>query len=401
MTTRRALLRTAGSLALAGSDPFKLALAGLPAGATESALLDTLPGKQPLIKRSFRPPNYESPLSYLDGPITPNDKFFVRWHLAVIPTVDARTWRLKIIGGDAAERSFDLGLDELKREFEPVELVAVCQCAGNQRGLAEPHVPGVQWGSGAVGNARWRGVRLKDVLSRAKLKTRALEIAFDGADGPALPQTPDFTKSIPVWKGLDENTLIAYEMNGAPLPHWNGFPARMIVPGWAATYWVKQLTAISVLDKPLSSFWMTTAYRVPKGKYPVGDRFPSQESEASTPVLEIDLNSIVTNVADRQQFRVGAAVALRGIAWDSGTGIRRVEVSLDQGQRWQAATLGKDGGRFSFRSWHYAFTPQRAGALTLMIRATNERGAIQPQAWVANPAGYRNNVVQKLDLVIV
>jgi DMSO/TMAO reductase YedYZ molybdopterin-dependent catalytic subunit len=376
-----------------------LARAGLPSGTIESETLDALPGKQPLLKRSFRPPNYETPVEYFSDTITPNDRFFVRWHLANIPPVDAASWRLKI-GGDAADRPFELTLEQLKREFDPVEIVAVCQCAGNRRGLSDPHVPGVQWGDGAVGNARWKGARLKDILTRAGLKPEAIEVAFDGADEPVLEATPDFVKSLPAWKAVDDNTLVAYEMNGASLPHWNGFPARLIVPGWAGTYWVKQLISISALAQPLKGFWVNTAYRVPKGKYPSVDRFISQESETTTPVTEIDLISLMTNISDGQRFRLGTPIEIRGIAWDPGYGIRRVEVSLDGGRIWQSAGLATDSGRFSFRPWQFAFTPRSKGNMSVTSRAISAQGIVQTDAWIANPAGYHNNVVQRIGIHI-
>lgn len=325
----------------------------------------------------------------------------MRWHHAGIPAVDAGTWRLAV-SGEAAAGTLVLDLQQLRHEFRSVELTAVCQCAGNQRGLAEPHVPGVQWGSGAVGNARWRGVRLSDILARVQPnKDRAVEIAFEGADTPVLPQSPKFMKSLPLWKALDQNTLVAYEMNGASLPHWNGFPVRLVVPGWAATYWVKQLTTIHVLSRPLSSFWMSTAYRVPKGKYPLRDRFVSQESAASTPVMEIDLNSTITNIKPNQQFHAGQPIEIRGVAWDSGAGIKQVQLSTDQGRSWLSARLEQDLGRYSFRSWRLSITPRVPGRLTLMARATNVRGEVQPDIWVANPAGYHNNIVQALDITVV
>jgi DMSO/TMAO reductase YedYZ molybdopterin-dependent catalytic subunit len=385
---------------VAGSGGFaQLVRAGLPSGTLESQLLDALPGKVPLLKHSFRPPNYETPVEYLQDAITPNDRFFVRWHLADIPTVDAASWRVKI-GGDAAERPFDLTLEQLMREFDPVEVVAVCQCAGNRRGLSDPHVPGVEWGEGAVGNARWKGARLKDILTRAGLKPEAVEVAFDGADGPVLEATPDFVKSLPAWKAVDDNTLVAYEMNGVPLPHWNGFPARLIVPGWAGTYWVKQLISISALTQPLNSFWMNTAYRVPKGKFPSVDRFISQESETTTPVTEIDVFSLTTNISEGQRFTIGTPIKLRGIAWDPGYGIRRVEVSLDEGRLWQTAQLGADLGRFSFHPWQFTFTPRSKGDMSVFSRAINAQGIVQTEAWITNPAGYHNNVVQKIGIRI-
>ncbi len=372
--------------------------AGLPAGAIESGALETLPGKAPLIKRSFRPPNYETPVDLFDSAITPNRAFFVRWHLAEIPEVNPATWRLRV-GGPAAGTPAEYSLDDLKRGFEQVELVAVCQCSGSRRGLSDPHVPGVEWGYGAVGNARWKGVRLRDVLNKAGMKKEAVEIAFDGADHGVTPATPDFRKSIPPWKALDENALLAWEMNGAPLPHLNGAPLRVIVPGWTATYWMKQLTSIEALDKPLATFWMNTAYRVPKGKFAFTDRFLSQENDASTPITEMVVNSIITNIRDGQKIAVGQDAEVRGIAWDGGYGIHVVDVSTDGGRSWTAAELGQDLGRFSFRTWRIVVRPPKAGEYPVMARATNRQGSTQTTELIFNPAGYHNNVMQRIVLI--
>ena len=401
MTTRRSVLQAAvGGAAVAGGGLVgRLAQAALPAGTIDSGVLATLPGKQPLLKRSFRPPNYETPVSAFSDAITPNDRFFVRWHLANIPTIDAASWRLSV-GGEAAEREFSLSLEQLQREFEAVELTAVCQCSGNRRGLSDPHVPGVEWGYGAMGNARWKGARLKDILARAGLKKDALEIAFDGADTPVLEGTPDFVKSIPAWKALDDNTLVAYEMNGAALPHWNGFPVRVVVPGWTAVYWMKQLVSIRALSSPLKSFWMNTAYRIPKGKFALVDRFVSQESETTTPITEMVVNSLVTNVVDGQRFRAGTPITVNGIAWDAGYGIRRVEVSIDDGRTWGASELLPDLGRFSFRAWKHTVPPRTKGALRVMARATNSQGSSQTSELIFNGPGYHNNVIQTIAIEI-
>jgi DMSO/TMAO reductase YedYZ molybdopterin-dependent catalytic subunit len=203
---------------------------GLPNGVYDTAILDALPGKKPLIKLTYQPPNYETPVAYFKDAITPNDAFFVRYHLAGIPDrIDPRTWRLEI-GGEAAASPYELSLQELQSGFEQVEITAVCQCSGNRRGLSQPHVAGVEWGVGAMSNAVWRGVRLRDVLAKAGLRKEAVELVLNGADGPVLDKTPDFVKSIPLWKALDGNTIIAHQMNGQPLPHYNGFPARLILP---------------------------------------------------------------------------------------------------------------------------------------------------------------------------
>lgn len=403
MLDRRSFLKgVAGGLTLAGSSGLvpRLALAaGLPSGAIESGIMDALPGKRPLIKRSFRPPNYETPVEIFNEAFTPNDAFFVRYHLTKIPEVGAHDWRLTV-AGEAAGNPLELTLDQLKKDFEQVELAAVCQCAGNRRGLSDPHVPGVEWGSGAMGNARWKGVRLKDVLTKAGIKKEAIEVAFDGADSGATDKTPDFVKSIPVWKALDENTLIAFEMNGQPLPHWNGFPARVIVPGWTGTYWVKQLTTINILTQPLQGFWMNPAYRIPKGKFPLIDRYLSQETDVNTPITEMVVNSLITNIQAGQKFKAGRPVVVKGIAWDGGYGIRMVEVSSDAGKTWQQAELGRDLGRFSWRQWQYAFTPRKAGVFGVMAKATNRQGATQTFELIFNPAGYHNNVVQLINLQV-
>src|SRR5439155_3844187 len=274
--SRRRFLASTGAAAVAGSGVIDLGLAHaetigskllgvLPEGTSTEAVLDELPGKKPLIKLSYRPPNYETPIEYFRTAITPNDAFFVRYHLSDIPELDAGRWKVAV-GGEGANGQTELTLDDL-RAMPAVEVVAVNQCSGNRRGLFEPHVPGVEWGYGAMGCARWKGVRLKDVLDKVGLKKEAIEIVFDGADGAPIDKTPDFIKSIPVWRAVDESTIIAYEMNGAPLPHLHGAPARLIVPGWTGTYWMKHVTSIKAVTKPESGFWMNPAYRLPVGRF--------------------------------------------------------------------------------------------------------------------------------------
>lgn len=387
---------------LAAVDPSLLSTAAkeLPEGVLEEQVLEALPGKKPLIKKTYRAPNYETPVKYFNEFFTPNDVFFVRYHLSNIPEVDAKTWKLTI-GGDAIEKPLELTLEDLKTKFEQVELVALCQCSGNRRGLFKPHVAGVEWGYGAMGNARWKGVRLKDILERAGLKGNALEVVLNGADTGVAAGTPDFIKSIPVWKALDENTMIAYEMNGEPLPHWNGFPARVIVPGWTATYWMKHIISIDVVSKPFDGFWMKTAYRIPLGKFPIRDRFISQETAVNTPITEIVVNSLITNINDGQRFKLGQIVEIKGIAWDGGYGINMVEISTDGGKTWREAELGKDYGRYSWRQFTYRFRPSKKGTYTIMAKASNRIGQTQTFELIWNPAGYHHNVVQKINIKVV
>jgi DMSO/TMAO reductase YedYZ molybdopterin-dependent catalytic subunit len=384
---------TAPRLSLAGGK-VSLGPASLPSGTLESAVLDALPGKIPLIKKTYRPPNYETPVEYFNEEFTLNNAFFVRWHLANIPEVNAEEWRLKI-GGDTVEKPYELTLESLKKDFEPLEVAAVCLCSGNRRGLSDPHVPGVQWGYGAMGNARWRGARLKEILNKAGLKKEAVEIAFDGADSGVM-KTPDFIKSIPVWKALDDSTLVAYEMNGEPLPHWNGYPARVVVPGWTATYWVKQVTSISAPAQPFKGFWMDPAYRIPVGKFPIVDRFITQETATTTPITEMVVNSLITNLQDGQRLPQGKSVLVKGIAWDGGYGIRIVEVSTDGGKVWREADLQPEVGRYAWRQWTFRFLPEKKGLYNIMAKASNRQGTTQTFELIFNPAGYHNNVVQKI-----
>src|SRR6516225_9106815 len=169
-----------------------------------------------------------------------------------------------------------------------------------------------------MGCARWKGARLKDLLDKAGLKKEAIEIVLDGADSGVTDKTPDFIKSIPTWKAIEDTTLVAYEMNGAPLPHLNGFPARLIVPGWTGTYWVKHLTSISAATKPEGGYWMSTAYRIPVGKFPLVARFISQETAVGTPITEMVVNSLITDPSDGATVRMGAPISIDGIAWDGG-----------------------------------------------------------------------------------
>jgi len=406
MITRRHLLGTAGAgaaLAVSGLSlpEFSEAEAagvqltpGLPAGVQSIAAMEALPGKKPLIRLADRPPNYEAPLEYLRTPITPNDEFFVRYHLSDIPEVDVKTYRINV-GGDGANGQAELTFDDLKK-MPAFEVVAVNQCSGNRRGLSKPHVPGVEWGYGAMGCARWKGARLKDVLDKVGLKKETIEIEFGGADGPPINTTPDFVKSIPVWKAIDESTLIAYEMNGQPLPHFNGFPARIIVPGWTGTYWMKHVNAITALTKPLASFWMNPAYRIPVGKFPVVARFTSQEYAPNTPITEMVVNSLITSHRDGDKVKRGR-LAVSGIAWDGGYGIRTVEASTDGGKTWSTAKLGEDLGRFAFRPWTFDLNAKRGGN-TVMVNATNKIGQSQVTELIFNGAGYHNNVMQNITL---
>jgi len=410
MITRRRLLKAAGAAAaLTGSGVSFLQMwageaagldlpAELPEGARAEAILDVLPAKRPLIKLTYRPPNYETPIEYFRSAITPNDAFYVRYHLSDIPQVDAKTSKLSI-GGEGANAQAELTFDDLQK-MPAVEIAAVNQCSGNRRGLFKPHVVGVQWGYGGMGCARWKGARLRDILDKVGVKKEAIETVLDGADGPVVDKTPDFVKSIPVWKAMEDTTIVAYEMNGEPLPHFNGFPARVIVPGWTGTYWMKHLTSINVVTKPFTGFWMSRAYRIPLRAFPLVERFTSQDSAVSTPITEMMVNSLITSHANGASVKAGAPVTVGGIAWDGGYGIRTVEISTDGGKTWVPATLGEDIGQFAFRTFNASFSPKSKGKHIVMARATNKIGQSQTSELIPNPGGYRHNLMHSIALTV-
>ena len=359
-------------------------------------LVKTFPQKGAMILQRTRPPLLETPFEVFDqGIFTPNDRFYVRWHLANIPTVvDPASFRLKIRGH--VRQTISLTLDDLVRKFEPIEIAAVNQCSGNSRGFFTPRVAGGQWANGAMGNALWRGVSLKALLDRAGVKTGALQVRFNGLDTGIIPQTPDFMKSLDVDHSLDGEVMVAYAMNGKPLPLLNGYPLRLVVPGWYATYWVKMLDDIEVLEKPDDNFWMSRAYLIPDT--PLADVVPGQQGVKMIPINRMPPRSFFTNVQDGARFKVGEKKIVRGIAFGGDTGLAKVLFSADGGSHWQEARLGPDHGRYSFRQWNVDFRLSSAVPQNLMVKAFNTAGASQPDRANWNGSGFMRNVVESISV---
>ncbi len=349
------------------------------------------PEKRRLIRLTSRPPLLETPMAVFDeGLITPNDAFYVRYHLANLPfdSIDPATFRLQVKG--AVAEPLSLGLNEL-RGMGTVDLVAVSQCSGNGRGFFKPRVAGGQAGNGLMGNARWTGVPLTTVLARAGVQPSAVQVRFDGLDGPVMDGTPDFAKALMLDHARDGDVLLAWAMNGADLPFLNGYPLRLVVPGCFGTYWVKHLNEITVLDKPLDNFWMTNAYRIPDND--CNCITPGAAPARTKPIGRFKVRSFITSVSDGAQVRANASVVLRGIAFDGGSGIRQVQLSANGGSMWTDAKLGQDLGRYSFRGWE-APTTLAAGPHTLQVRAVSNAGEMQPVEQPWNPAGYLRNVIE-------
>ncbi|QNK02878.1 molybdopterin-dependent oxidoreductase [Dyella telluris] len=402
--SRRHFLRTAGWLgslgALGGAKAFAAepATTQLPFANGERELTREFPQKGEMLLLRTRPPMLETPFDVFDqGVFTPNNRFFVRWHLAYVPTqIDADSFRLNLHG--QVGKSLSFSLKELMSDFETVELAAVNQCSGNSRGLFHPRVAGGQWANGAMGCARWTGVRLKDLLDKAGVNPAAVQVRFKGMDSGALPATPDFLKSLDIDHARDGEVMVAWGMNGEQLPLLNGFPLRLVVPGWYSTYWVKMLNDIEVLDKADANFWMAKAYMIPDT--PHASIVPGQTGVKNVPINRLVPRSFITNLRDGDKVLAGHATPVRGIAFGGDAGVAKVLWSNDGGAHWQESTLEQDYGKYSFRRWHAQYTPKARGDNTLMVKAINTNGVEQPMEANWNPGGFMRNVVESIKVQV-
>jgi DMSO/TMAO reductase YedYZ molybdopterin-dependent catalytic subunit len=402
MVTRRQLLGAAGVGALALSGPSWAQTTidlGLPGGPDARQITTGFPQKGPMILQRTRPPLLESPFEVFDkGVFTPNDQFYVRWHWAVIPTdIDPAKFSLNVHGH--VNQSLSLSLNDILHDLPAVQLAAVNQCSGNSRGFFQPRVPGGQWANGAMGNALWTGVRLRDVLDKAGVKPGAVQVRFKGLEEPVVADAPHFMKSLDIDHARDGEVMIAYAMNGEQLPLVNGFPLRLVVPGWYATYWVKMLNDIEVLDQPDTNYWTKVAYTIPDT--PHADISPGETNVTMVPINRMVPRSFVTNLASGQQVRSGTPTTLRGIAFGGDSGVARVQTSVDRGQSWREAELGKDEGKYGFRRWQTQLTLASPGKYSVLARCTNSEGTTQPDTPNWNPAGFMRNVVEAVDVTAV
>ncbi len=355
------------------------------------------PGKRPMIVQTSRPPQLETPFSvFNEGAITPNDAFFVRYHLADLPyEIDPDAFTIEVKG--KVDRPLKLSLAEL-RKMPALDLVAVLQCSGNSRGFSEPRTAGGQLGHGAMGNARWHGVPLKAVLDKAGVQAGARQVVFGGADGPVADKTPDFAKALDINHAADGEVMLAWQMNGEDLPLLNGFPLRLIVPGYYGTYWVKHVNEITVIDQDYDGFWMRSAYRIPDNDCACVE--PGTTPKATVPINRLNVRSFITSVESGAKLKAGATTLLKGIAFDGGRGIADVSVSIDDGASWISAKLGADLGNYSFREWQLPVTLPR-GEHVLKVRATNRDRQTQPAKALWNPSGYMRNVIEATAVTVV
>jgi DMSO/TMAO reductase YedYZ molybdopterin-dependent catalytic subunit len=351
-----------------------------------------IPGKRPMILHNDRPEDLETPLRYFDSYLTPVDAFFVRQHLPRPAAIDAAAYKLTVNGMTA--KPLQLSLADLQK-LPQHTLAATIECTGNGRGFYSPKVPGIQWGRGAIGNAEWSGPRLADILKLAGASTSAEFVETDGAD-TGVAATPDFVRSLPMKKALDSSTLLALKMNGQPLPDIHGFPARLIVPGWDGTSSVKWVVRLSAAAEMNKGFFMNPGYRYPKYSLPPG----SPPKPAELEVIEgMPVKSSIVAPEDQTKVRLGP-IAIRGFAWAGEQAIERVEVSTDGGSQWHDAQLSSPKLPYAWRLWHLDWKPTDPGYYTILSRATDSAGRVQPIVAAWNPSGYLWNAIDRVGVTV-
>jgi len=357
------------------------------------------PEKRPLITYSDRPPILETPIEVFTKSITPNDEFFVRWHMPRIPThVSIDTYRIKVSG--EVKNPLYISLQELKSEYEQVELTAVMQCGGNSRSAFVPTTSGIQWGNGAMGCAKFKGVRLKDVLQKANLTKDAAWIGLNGDDKAAFHKTENFMRELALHE-IKDDVIIAYEMNGEELPFLNGYPVRLVIPGSYSDSWVKMLSNITVMKEYKELFYMDTAYRIPDNECEC--ETPDNYYEKTKPITTMNIKSVIGYPTSKTKINVNSNVTLKGVAFDSGHGIKEVLISLDAGKTWQKSKLGKELSLHAFREFRFNFRPKSKGDITLMAKAVNKIDQEQPFAkdilW--NHGGYKYNGIDSVTISVI
>ncbi|MBX7222854.1 MAG: sulfite oxidase [Blastocatellia bacterium] len=349
---------------------------------------ETIPGKEKLLVRSVRPTDLETPVELLNSFITPIDLFYVRSHLYT-PEVELEDWSLSV--GGMVGTPLSLKLDDLKKLPRKTVTVTL-ECAGNGRAFFDPPVAGIQWGKGAVGTARWTGVSLADVLKKAGLKSGVKYITANGADRP-MGKVPDMVRNVPLEKALHPDTVLAWEMNGQPIPALHGFPLRLIVPGWEAAYSVKWLIDLQAADAEYDGFFVKTAYRFPKKPVAPGTILDPKDT---APLLGLVVKSIITTPKHGLKVKVGEKVMVSGFAWAGESDIVKVDVSTDRGSTWRPARLGKEHERYAWRQFFYEWTAPESGSHTILSRATDDKGRTQPVTAQWNQSGYLWNVIDQV-----
>lgn len=390
-SSRREFLKLSGLSALAVTTDLTLPF-------LQSSFADplddlTIPGKNGLRVLNNRPLNAETPPHLLDDVITPNDRHFVR-NNGLVPEIDKTGWTLTVDG--EVHNPLVLTLEQLKR-FKQYTYALQIECGGNGRAGYTPPAKGNQWTYGAIGCATYTGVRMKDVLQSAGLKSSAVYTGYYGGD-PHLSGDPNkipISRGTPISKAMDEHTLIVWEMNGQPLPALHGFPLRVVTPGWPGSTSIKWLKRIYVRDREHDGPKMTGyAYRVPR--YPVspGTHVPREDMKI---IESLPVKSLITFPKSRLNWNLKKSLLVRGHAWAGDRSVKAMHVSIDFGANWLAASLAPPVNRFAWQNWNTAIDFPGKGYYEIWARATDSAGEMQPMVvpgW--NPKGYLNNAMHRI-----
>lgn len=382
MNSRRTFLSQMSSAALLAGSAHSLLSWALP---DQPAV--PFPGEDGMVLRSFRFIDLESPVEYFNTWLTPVPHFFVRNHMHE-PITLAEDWSLSV--GGEVEKPFTLSFSELSK-LETHSVVNTLECAGNGRNLHRPQVPGIQWGKGAVGTARFSGPRLREVLQRAGVKGSGKHVMFRGND--EVPgKVPPFIRSIPIEKALDSDTLVATHMNGSPLTKHHGAPARALVPGWIGAASCKWLTEIKVLETEFVGNFMSPGYRMPNQPVKPGETVKPEDTH---PLTALTVKSVISGPSDGATVAADK-VSVHGAAWAGEADITKVEVSTDGGTTWNPTKLGHDHAHYAWRLWSYDWKPRKSGEYVIQSRATDSQGRTQPTTPAWNPSGYLYNAIDEV-----
>ena len=394
--SRRQFVTAAASAGVLASLPLKQAFAQTdPPGtvSNDAVKAEKVKGMQ---WHSERPLTGSVPAHEHDFDVTPNDRMFVRNNLTT-PVIDINQHRLTIKGLVDKELSFSVF--DLNKTFKTVTLQGMLECAGSGRSTYQPRASGTPWlETGGMGCPVWGGVRLGEVLKAAGLKPNALHVAGQGGDPGMIATAAPVIRSVPIAKALDESTLLAWSMNGEPLPWVHGYPLRLVVPGWVGSASTKWLHTLTVLDAPFKGTYMDSSYRVPRTPIEPGQKMPPDAVSAEAwPV-----KSMITSPAPNARVRSGAAIAVRGRAWVGDGAVDRVEISTDEGKTWQRAQLAPASPlhKLAWRRFEFEYQPQRAGYVSFLARAWDDRGNAQPAVPYWNPLGYFWNGWHRVGVVV-
>ena len=363
-----------------------------PAGTVPSA--DVLAGKvQGFQPHSERPLTGSVPAQMHDFDVTPSDRMFIRNNL-LTPDLDASKHVLRVRG--LVDKPLELSLAELKK-LPSFTTQAMVECAGSGRSAYQPKASGTPWlETGGMGCPRWTGVSLAEVLQLAGVKPSAAHVAFSGDDFGPVATAPKVIRSIPMAKAMERHTMVVWGMNGADLPKAHGYPLRAVVPGWVGSASIKWLSGIDVLDAPFKGTFMDSSYRIPPYPVPPGEKLPPDAvTTEAWPV-----KSMITTPRPMDRYKAGGLLVVRGSAWSGESGIDKVELSFDEGVTWERARLWARGDKYAWRRWSLEVPVNRIGYMTILARATDDNGQMQPIVPAWNPLGYFWNGIHRVGIVV-